>query len=141
MVGINGNLCGTVADVSITDIYGDVSNQIFQPGTLTTTATTADQVIVTYTVPAGNHFLLAGLFVGKSVATNTEATPFKLRVNGTAKIIYASDGTGTRFWNPVLNSFPIKIATAGDVVTITVTPSNGTSTTWNGTMFGYLRAV
>jgi hypothetical protein len=110
-------------------------------GGLVTTAVTADQVILTYTVTAGKTFYLCGWSVQVRLTTYaTTATNY-----GTASLETPS---GTK-QNTLMNAHagiitphkmefaePLPIA-AGTVVRIVCTPAAVTSFTWQGNMWGY----
>ena len=132
-----------------TVIPADEQHQI--TGQLTTTATTADQLIISYTVPANRTFYLLGFFVG--VDGNTDGTPVKIGKNtittppaapGTLDSNFfrvfrldrsgvAQDTVGQDF------STPRQFAFAGDVVKVSVTPSGTGSTIWRATLDFILR--
>lgn len=107
-----------------------------QTGSLVSTATTADQVIVTRTIPAGKKSLLFGFDVMARLTTfATTATHFgtvSLEINGTKKATLDVAHAG----NPVLpvsGSYPDGIQVkGGDVVRLVCTPSAITSFTWRG---------
>lgn len=141
VTSLAGGNSSRLLDVIVRDIFGLVADHVFQFGTVTTTTTAANQTILTYTVPAGKDLLLTGLFIGKSATNNVDAVPFRFRVGGTDKMVYATDqAVAPVTWNPNWG-FPVKIATAADVITVTVTPSAAASSIWNATLFGYLRSI
>lgn len=140
LTSIAGGASSRLLDVIIRDFICLSSDHVLQTNSLTTTTTTADQIITTYTVPTGKEFLLTGMHIGRIVETAVDAAPYRLRVNGVTKLAQATAATGNRAW--ALNmSFPIKLGTADDVITITVTPAGVGSTTWNGAFWGYLRSI
>ena len=107
-----------------------------QTGSLVSTATTADQAIVTRTIPAGKKSLLLGFSVMACLTTfATTATHFgtvSLEINGTKKATIDVAHAG----NPVL---PVQIdfqdgvqVKAGDVVRLVCAPTAVTSFTWRG---------
>ena len=115
---------------------------IGKTGSLATTATTADQVIVTYTVTAGKTFYLEGFNVTARLTTYaTTATNY-----GTASL---ENPSGTKLNTAmianagVINppyyqtySEPIPIA-AGTVIRVVCTPGAVTSYTWQANLWGY----
>lgn len=112
-------------------------------GTLTTTAVTADQTIVSYTVPAGKVAYIMGYFITNN--SNVDGTPIKIGKN-TITTEPASPGTvdGNFFRTHFLlrsatgmyqitenfSPFPRPFAVAADVLKVTVTPSGTGSTIW-----------
>lgn len=116
-------------------------------GALTTSAATADQVIVSVTVPTGKVLYIIGYLIsdgsntitgspvkiGKNTVTTEPAAPgtidgnilfmFTLNSSSNAPNFYAYD-----------YSKPRKFGFAGDVVKITVTPSGVTNTVWRATL-------
>ena len=120
-------------------------------GKLVTTTTTANQVIVEYTVPAGKSFFLLGFLLSAS-GTAIDAAPFKIRKNS---IVTEPDPPGAIDCNIFRSMFmntgktdsiaqdysacPRKFAIGGDVVQATVTPSGTTSTTWRVSLDFVLR--
>lgn len=113
---------------------------ILKTGTLVTTATTADQVVLTYTVTALKKFYLQYIqFAGYRTALPGNVNPIYLgsmsaeTPSGT-KII-----TIDRFHAPS-NDAPfglfVSIA-AGVVIRVVVTPNAATSTTWRANFGGY----
>lgn len=139
---VAGGSSSRLTDVIVRDIYGLIANHVSTTGTLTTTATTANQVVVTYTVPGGKDFLYCGHNLGKDQAVNAiDFAPARLRVGGTQIMAYSSAGSTDRCWAPPSPAMPIKIATAGQVVEIVITPSGSTSTVWRGVLLGILRDI
>lgn len=118
-------------------------------GTITTTATTADQVVLSYTVPANKTFWIVGYTLNNG-ETTIRANPYKI---GRNTVTSEPAGPGTvdgaifRMGNMPASSFrdedfsgnPRRMAIAGDVVKITVTPSGGTSTVWRACLDFILR--
>lgn len=110
--------------------------------TLTTSTTTADQVILSYTVPTGKTFHI----VGYSIAANgtANALPIKIGKNDVSTEPAAPgtlDSNIFRVFNWMVSSVgsntevdygsnPRKFASAGDIFKVTVTPSGLLSTTW-----------
>jgi hypothetical protein len=117
-------------------------------GTLATSTTTADQVVVSFTVPAGKILYLIGFLlsgsnnavsaipakIGKNTITTEPAAPGTLDSN----IFYVfALQTGASLPNWIMMNYgdkPRKFAFAGDVVKVTVTPSGVGNTTWRGTL-------
>ena len=122
---------------------------------LTTGATTADQEILTYTVPTGQVAYLVGFSV--STQGNTDGLPVKIGKN-TVTTEPASPGTvdanifrmfmmlraSSSDASPVVSgdfsAMPRPIGNAGDVLKVTVTPSGTGSTIWRATLDIVLRA-
>src|ERR1035437_8818013 len=111
-------------------------------GTLTTTAVTANQVVLTYTVTAGKTFYLQ--YVKRDAqltATPGNGNPIALGAVSlespalteliTTFAMYPSDlPDGGEFAEPI----PFA---AGTVIRIVVTPASATSTQWVGNFGGY----
>jgi hypothetical protein len=108
--------------------------------TITSTATTADQVIVTYTVTAGKTLYLqafkAMVMLTTYAATATNFGTFSLQIGGVTKYTVLNAHAG--IVNPQGESFaePLPIA-AGVVVRIVCTPAAATSFLWRGNLIGY----
>lgn len=136
-----GGASSRLLDVSVRDFLGPVANQASTFGSRTTTATTADQVVVSITVPTGKDFFYCGHSLSKNAATVIDMNPARLRVGSNAWMNRFTTGLNDRFWEPNPPAHPVKIATAGDVVTLTVTPSGGTSTAWRGVIWGFYRDI
>jgi hypothetical protein len=112
-------------------------------GSLVTTAATADQVVLTYTVTAGKTFYLEYVEMeGRltvAAATATILGEMSLETPATAK------GITSTFVNPTTSASdklviplaePIPIA-AGTVIRVVVTPTAATSMTWKANFGGY----
>lgn len=120
-------------------------------GQLTTTATTADQIIVSYTVPANRTFYFIGWLI--SVDGNTDGVPIKIGKNtittppaapGTVDSnlfrVFRLDRSGVA--QDVINqdySTPRKFGFAGDVIKVSVTPGGTGSTIWRASFDFILR--
>ena len=121
-------------------------------GLLTTTATTAGQVILSYTVPANRTLWILGYSISDS-STTINGSPIivgKNTITEPASGATATDGTcfdglflnaATASQNMVSRTYsaPVKFAAGGDVVKIVVTPSGATSTTWRASLQFVLR--
>ena len=116
---------------------------IMKTGSLTTTATTADQVVLTYTVTAGKTFYLE-YFEIEARLTALSATASIL---GTASLENPSGTKGhtSTFTNQTTSEVkriviplaePIPIAT-GTVIRVVCTPAAATSMLWIGNFGGY----
>jgi hypothetical protein len=112
--------------------------------TVTTSATTADQTIVTRTIPAGKTFYLLSYSAGAINTGTAPPAPFKIWVGGTVFDAFGlsggltlGSGANTR-WDVGLH-VGLKFAVAGDVVKITVTPGSNNSTAWGAKIVGVLR--
>jgi hypothetical protein len=129
--------------VSVSNFPAEATKTAVQKtGTLVTTATTADQVILTYTVTVGKTFYLQYLSLQGGV-TALSATASILGV------ISLERPSGTkvfthRITNPTI-SLPIPLISAqgeipipaGTVIRVVVTPSAITSMTWYANFGGY----
>jgi hypothetical protein len=114
---------------------------IGQPGTLVTTATTADQVIKTYTVTAGKTFYIQSITASVRLTTYaTTATSY-----GTVSIetpsgtkIYTEQLAHAGIITPmnVVFAEPLPIA-ASTVIRVVCTPAATTSFTWLANIIGY----
>lgn len=117
-------------------------------GALTTTATTADQIIVSYTVPTGRTAYLLGFTVsedgnvdgapikiGKNTVTTEPAAPGTTDANifKMFKTDRASNGS-TDTYSGDYSAYPRPFGFAADVLKITVTPSGTGSTVWRATL-------
>lgn len=123
-------------------------------GVLTTTATTADQVIVSYTVPTGKVAYIVGFMV--STDGNVDGLPVKIGKN-TVTTEPAAPGTTDgnifrmfRMERPTaaaeivsqdFSAMPRPLGRAADVLKITVTPSGTGSTKWRASLDIVLRTV
>lgn len=114
---------------------------VLKTGALTSSATTADQVIVTYTVTAGKTYYVTGFDVSARLSTfAATATLFgavSLETPSGTKV-YTIDmaGSGIDRTNTVTFSEPIPIAAAA-VIRIVTTPGAATSMAWKGNIQGY----
>ncbi len=116
---------------------------ILKTGTLVTTAVTADQVVLTYTVTAGKTLYLQywNLTAGLTVVPANYNTPI---VYGNVSIETPS-GTKVltkRFLGPLQIVYDFTLAepiliTGGTVVRVVCTPGITTSTTWVANLGGY----
>ena len=118
-------------------------------GTITTTSTTVDQVIVSYTVPAGKSFWILGYTINNG-ETTIRGNPVKI---GRNTITTEPAGPGTvdgnifRMYNMPASTLrdedyggmPRRLGNAGDVIKVTVTPTGGTSTVWRASLDFILR--
>lgn len=114
---------------------------VLKTGNLVTTATTADQVILTYTVTTGKTFYLEYLSVDCRLTTfATTATWFGAASlespAGTKLITNDLSGAGAVTRNPYVFSEPIPIA-SGTVIRVVCTPGATTSYTWKANFGGY----
>lgn len=129
-------------DVSIQTLIANPADHVFVFGTVTTTVTGTKSTIVSYTVPAGKDFLFLCLQSSKNNSTAVGAVDFSLDINGSAKVKQMvevpSNSVNTVFWTFEV-PFPVKIATAGDVITVAVIPNANISSIWSATLAGYLR--
>lgn len=131
----------TPFSVSIGNSTGKTVRMI--AGQLTTTATTADQVVGTHTVTGGTTFYLT--HVSMNVTSTTPANnnsdnviygTMSFQIGGTNAIIRrfaCAPGVGGSVWT---FSEPLPIA-AGTVLRIVCTPAAATSFIWDGNFGGY----
>jgi hypothetical protein len=122
---------------------GTLNKNVLQTALLTTTATTADQVILSYTVPANQTFYLnaieANVALTTFAATATDFGSISLRQNGVKVVTFSTvAGTGT-LSTPLFLPFPDLPYSAGDVFTIVCTPLAATSFDWEANLIGYLK--
>lgn len=122
-------------------------------GALTTSAATADQVILSYTVPTGKVAYILGYSVSSNA--NVDGTPIKIGKNtittepaapGTTdnnffRILFLlrTSGPSSGIASDNFSACPRPFAIAGDVVKMTVTPSGAGTTIWRGTIDILLR--
>ncbi len=119
---------------------------VLKTGTLVTTAITAGQTIVTYTVSAGKNFYLDYLDIqGRLTAVSATASilgAVTLSIGGVPSHTssFVNPTTSDAGSQAVRISFsePIPIST-GTVVSLTVTPNAVTSMTWIGNFGGFER--
>ena len=122
---------------------GTLNDNVLKTGTLASTANTADQEILTYTVPAGKTFFLS--YIEANVRLTTFATtatnfgPVSFRRNGTKLLTFICAGPGV-LNSPVYVELPDALPfQAGDVLTVVTTPSAATAFTWESNIAGFLR--
>jgi hypothetical protein len=132
-------------DVSVKEFpTSDPANTVQVWGEITTSATTADQIIASYTVPSGKDFYLASFFITRITDNSVGAIPASLAVftSPTTAIIrklgLRSTASGNVIWESILPT-AIKIATAADVIRLRVTPTGSTNTLWGAALTGYLK--
>lgn len=116
---------------------------VMKTGSLATTAVTADQVILTYTVTAGKTFYLEYFACnGRLTTFAATATHFgncSIESPAGTKLVttmISGSGIGDRDWLPFVEPIPIA---AGTVIRIVTTPSATTAFTWQGNLGGYER--
>ena len=113
-------------------------------GQLASTTATADQVILTYTVPAQKTFNLeyftANVKLTTFAATATDFGVIKFKVNGVTLWSWMAAGPqGVMQANPYAE-FPDELPyAAGDVITITASPTAVTPFSWEDNLGGWLR--
>ncbi len=145
-------LASSVWDVSdrVARLLGSVSlgvssgkTNIMKTGSLTTTATTADQVVLTYTVTSGKTFYLEYFEIEARITTLSGTAS----ILGTASLENPSGTKGhtSTFTNQTTSEVkriviplaePIPIA-AGTVIRVVCTPAAATSMLWIGNFGGY----
>jgi hypothetical protein len=121
-------------------------------GALTTTATTADQVILSYTVPTGKMACILGFFVsnnanvdgtpikiGKNTVTTEPAAPGTVDSNIFRLFFLVRSSTGAYNAQQDFSAYPRPFGFSGDVLKMTVTPSGTGTTIWRGTLDIVLR--
>lgn len=117
-------------------------------GVLTTTAVTADQVICSATVPTGKQLYVIG-YTMSSNSANVDGSPVKIG-KGTVTTEPAAPGVVdgnimTAHYLKDASTFalqmnsPVLLASSGETVKMTVTPSDNASTIWRGTIYYVLR--
>lgn len=129
-----------IGTVSLGNSLGKTNTM--KTGTLVTTAVTADQVILTYTVTAGKTFYLEYFDISCRLttfaATATNFGNFSLEsAAGTKLYTQMASGTGV-VSSPIAQTLtePLPIA-AGVVIRVVCTPSATTSFTWVANFGGY----
>lgn len=129
-----------MASVSLSDTTGKA--QALKTAQLTTTAVTANQVVLTYTVTALKTFFMQYFsFSARLTAASATASvlgTIGIRIGGTlvytAEFVNPTNGASER--ERVTLSEPVPIA-AGTIVDIVVTPAVATSIKWTGNFGGY----
>jgi hypothetical protein len=118
-------------------------------GVLTTTTTTVDQVLISYTVPTGKALWILGYSVnngetairgnpvkiGKNTITSEPASPGILDNN----ILRTFNMPQSSIRSEDFSGMPRRLGNAGDVIKVTVTPSGVTSTIWRASLDFILR--
>lgn len=139
---------GTNARNVLTDTTGVVQTSLgntnktikMSSAQLTTTTTTANQVIVTYTVTAGKTFYLqyfdCEVHLTSGAATATSFGNCTLQINGANVYTMMAQGNGQLSIQSQSLSEPLPVA-AGQVVQWVTTPSAVTSFGWNANFGGY----
>lgn len=108
-------------------------------GSLSSSSTLALQTVLTYTVPAKQTFHLEQWMVGRINAGNAEMTLAQLQVNGAAVDGQSNSSlSGAPFYERKY-AHPLPVATAGQIITIKVTPNAGGATTFGARLLGELR--
>lgn len=118
-------------------------------GSLTTTATTADQVVVSTVVPAGKTMYILGYSISPGV-TGVDANPFKVGRTPVTEVVSPGAVDANVFRSGMIfdstagrsedfSGNPRWIANAGQTVVVTVTPTAATSTIWRATIDYVLR--
>jgi hypothetical protein len=118
-----------------------VASKVMKTGSLVTTTTTADQVVLTYTVTAGKTFYLTYLRVDTRLTTfATTATYFGMASlespAGTKLITQMQAGAGITLIPPYIFVKAVPFA-GGTVIRVVCTPSSTTSYTWQANFGGY----
>jgi hypothetical protein len=120
-----------------------LNQNAFATGTLASSAVTADQVILTYTVPAGQPFWLGLIEANVRLTTfATTATNFgtcSFQQNGVKRGTFMMAGPGV-LNSPLYLELPEPLPfQAGDILTVVCTPSAVTAFTWEATLIGNIR--
>jgi hypothetical protein len=131
------------SSITTVEDYATGKTAVMKTGTLVTTATTADQVVLTYTVTSGKTFYL--LYYAYDVRlTAISATASILGTvsvetpSGTKVITTSEVNPTTSETSAVTLSLPVPIPIAsGTVIRIVCTPAATTSMTWLGNIGGY----
>jgi hypothetical protein len=113
---------------------------VLKTGALASSATTANQVVLTYTVTSGKTFYLEYFdFVARLTTYATTATLFgsiSLRIGGTA--VYTTDIFHAGAMQPIQITLSEPIAVAsGTVIDVVCTPSASTAFSWKANFGGY----
>lgn len=124
-------------------------------GVLTTSATTADQLIISYTVPTGKVAYIVGYMISSNA--NTDGTPIKIGKNTITTEPAATGTVDSNFFRTlfllrtsapspgfVTENFvsnPRPFAVAGDVLKVAVTPSGSGTTIWRVNLDIILRKI
>jgi hypothetical protein len=140
--GANTLAIGSTGSISVSLGSTDGKTNVLKTGTLVTTAVTAGQVILTYTVTALKTFYLEYLRVSAAITTQPgNGNPIALgsisveTPSGTS-IFQTSFVTPTDERDGIQFSEPIPIA-AGTVIRVLCTPAAATSFTWYANFGGY----
>ena len=129
--------------VSLGSLAGKTN--VFQTGSLVTTATTADQVIKTYTVTSGKTLFVNHIDVTARLttyaATATNFGPASLESPAGTKLVTALIANAGVINPPYAINFaePVPIP-SGTVIRIVCTPATTTSYTWQANINGYERS-
>ena len=137
----SAQMSGNGGRVSLGNSYG--KTVVMKTGNLVTTATTANQVVLTYTVTSGKTFYLEYYSLDARLTTfATTATWFGTislqNPSGTSLITDDLSGPGAITGFPYHFAEPIPIA-AGTVIVVVCTPGATTSYTWKSSFGGYER--
>lgn len=127
--------------IAVRSFTTDASVEIH--GEVTTASTTANQTVITYTVPAGKNFFLVYSVIQKVSVNSVDMAPGAIRKNGTDLYRRGVGGSasGSSVYELRVGPPGVSIATAGDVLTLTVTPGGTGSTTWGAVLMGYLVSI
>lgn len=120
------------------------NQNVLVAATLNTSAATADQIILTYTVPTAKtlwlEYLEANVMLTTFAVTATQFGTLSFRVNGnkvqTFTVIAGPGVLNTPLYIDLQDPLPFQ---AGDVLTIVCTPSGVTPFTWEANIAGYLK--
>lgn len=129
--------------IPTTKVAATGQTNVLKTGSLVTTAVTADQVVLTYTVTALKTFYLTHLIMyGRLTVISATASilgVISLETPSGTKAITLDDTNPTTSeveFHPIVFSEPIPIA-AGVVIRVVVTPAAATSRTWRANFGGY----
>jgi hypothetical protein len=129
----------------VTAVYPN--QNVLVAATLNTSAATADQLILTYTVPTTPiprvlwlEYIEANVMLTTFLATATAFGTLSLRVNGTKVLTFTVIAGQGVLATPLYVDIPDPIPyQAGDVLTMVCTPSGVTPFTWEANLVGYLK--
>mgnify|MGYP006921323468 CR=1 FL=1 len=108
---------------------------------LTTTSTAANQIALTYTVPTGKSFWIAGYSVSKS-DSNARGAPVKIgrgaltetsppgSVDGEVFRAFNVPSSGDAVITQDFAAMPRRLASGGDIVHVAITPTSSQTTQW-----------
>lgn len=142
-------ICGSARGAVVDNFLGSVSSGVSygktvvnKTGTLVTTATTADQVVLTYTVTAGRTLYITAIEIEGRLtvisATASILAACSWQIGGVKQntFTFVNETTSEVGRVTIPISEPVPVA-AGVIVTIVCTPAAVTSMTWLGNMLAF----